>query len=185
VKIGIVLPQAQREDGSHPRYRELRDFAQRADSTGLDAIWVFDHLFFRFPDEPTAGIWEAWTTLAAVCEATQRVEVGSIVLCTEFRNPAVLAKMADTADEISGGRLILGLGAGWHEPEFEAFGIPTDHRYGRFEESLTIISGLSGTAASTSRAGSTPRATASSSRVARDRAARPSSSRRGDRRCSV
>ena len=77
--------------------------------------------------------------MAALAEATERVEIGSIVLCSPFRNPALLAKMADTLDEVSGGRLILGLGAGWHEPEFTAFGYPFDHLVDRFEEALKII----------------------------------------------
>jgi alkanesulfonate monooxygenase SsuD/methylene tetrahydromethanopterin reductase-like flavin-dependent oxidoreductase (luciferase family) len=73
---------------------------------------------------------------------SSRVEIGTLVVCTGFRNPALLAKMADTVDEISGGRLILGIGAGWHEPEYRAFGYPFDHRVGRFEEAVTIIHGL-------------------------------------------
>jgi alkanesulfonate monooxygenase SsuD/methylene tetrahydromethanopterin reductase-like flavin-dependent oxidoreductase (luciferase family) len=73
---------------------------------------------------------------------TERVEIGALVLCMGFRNPALLAKMADTADEISNGRVILGLGAGWHEPEYRAFGFPFDHRFQRFEEGLKIIHGL-------------------------------------------
>jgi alkanesulfonate monooxygenase SsuD/methylene tetrahydromethanopterin reductase-like flavin-dependent oxidoreductase (luciferase family) len=77
--------------------------------------------------------------MSAIAEATERVEIGSLVMCTAFRNPAVLAKMAVTLDDVSGGRLILGLGCGWHEPEFEAFGIPFDHRVDRFEEAVEII----------------------------------------------
>jgi alkanesulfonate monooxygenase SsuD/methylene tetrahydromethanopterin reductase-like flavin-dependent oxidoreductase (luciferase family) len=80
--------------------------------------------------------------LAALAAVTERVEVGTLVMCAGFRNPALLAKMADTVDEISGGRLILGLGAGWNEPEYRAFGYPFDHRVDRFEEALTIITGL-------------------------------------------
>ena len=80
--------------------------------------------------------------LSALAASTERVEIGPLVCCTSFRNPALLAKIADTVDEISGGRLILGLGAGWHEPEYHAFGYPFDHRVGRFEEALTIIRGL-------------------------------------------
>ena len=102
---------------------------------------MFDHLLFRFDGE-TTGIHECWTILAAIAEATSRVELGTIVLCTGFRNAALLAKMAATLDHISGGRLILGIGAGWHDPEFEAFGYPTDHKVGRFEESLSVITGL-------------------------------------------
>ena len=91
------------------------------------------------PGSRPEGAWEGWSLLAALAAATERVELGPLVTCTAFRNPALLAKMADTVDEISGGRLILGLGAGWHEPEFRAFGYPFDHRVGRFEEALQII----------------------------------------------
>lgn len=77
--------------------------------------------------------------LTALAASTSRVELGTTVLCAGFRSPALLAKMADTLDEVAGGRLILGLGAGWHEPEFDAFGMPFDHRVGRFEEALQII----------------------------------------------
>jgi alkanesulfonate monooxygenase SsuD/methylene tetrahydromethanopterin reductase-like flavin-dependent oxidoreductase (luciferase family) len=80
--------------------------------------------------------------LAALAEATQRVEIGTLVLCNSFRNPAILAKMATAADEVSGGRLILGVGAGWNEPEYQAFGLPFDHRVGRFEEALQILKPL-------------------------------------------
>ena len=125
--------------GRTASYAELREIAQAAEAAGLDSIWVYDHLLFRFPPEPTSGIYEAWSVLAALAADTARVEIGTIVLAMPFRNPAVLAKMAVTVDEISGGRLILGLGAGWHEPEFDAFGIPFDHRVGRFEEALHII----------------------------------------------
>ena len=89
-----------------------------------------------------AGPWEAWALLAALAAATSRIELGPLVACTAFHNPAVLAKRADTIDEISGGRFILGLGAGWNETEFRAFGIPFDHRIARFEEAFTIIRGL-------------------------------------------
>jgi len=80
--------------------------------------------------------------LAALAEATQRVEIGTLVTCNSFRNPAILAKMATTVDEVSHGRLILGVGAGWNEPEYQAFGLPFDHRVDRFEEALQIIKPL-------------------------------------------
>lgn len=128
-------------DGA-PSYADIREIAVRAETAGFDSIWVYDHLLFRYPDEPTQGIHEAWTVLAAIAEATQRVELGTLVMCTEFRNPALLAKMAATLDHISGGRLILGIGCGWHDPEYEAFGYPTDHKVGRFEDSLAIIRSL-------------------------------------------
>jgi alkanesulfonate monooxygenase SsuD/methylene tetrahydromethanopterin reductase-like flavin-dependent oxidoreductase (luciferase family) len=110
-----------------------------AEAAGLDSVWIYDHLLYRFPGKPPQGIWEGWTVMAALGEATERVELGALVLCTAFRNPAVLAKMATTLDEITGGRIILGLGAGWHEPEFSAFGLPFDHLVDRFGEALQII----------------------------------------------
>ena len=139
MKVGVVLPIAQ-EDGtpSTPSYGEVRAVAAAAEAGELDSIWVFDHLLFRDDDE-TTGIHECWTVLAALAEATSRVQLGSIVMCTSFRNAALLAKMAATLDHISDGRLILGIGCGWHDPEYEAFGYPTDHKVGRFEEALTII----------------------------------------------
>jgi alkanesulfonate monooxygenase SsuD/methylene tetrahydromethanopterin reductase-like flavin-dependent oxidoreductase (luciferase family) len=142
LKIGIALPIAETDEGSIHRYREIREIAVNAERAGFDSIWIFDHLLYRFPDKPQRGVWEAWTFLTALADATSRVELGTIVLCTAFRNPAVLAKMADALDEISDGRLILGLGAGWHQPEFEAFGIPFDHLASRFEDAIQIIGPL-------------------------------------------
>jgi probable F420-dependent oxidoreductase len=113
--------------------------ALRLEAAGLDSIWLYDHLLYRWPGRPTDGIWECWTLLSAFAEATRRVELGTLVLCVPFRNPALVAKMAATLDEISDGRLTLGLGAGWHKPEFDAFGIPFDHRASRFEEAISII----------------------------------------------
>jgi probable F420-dependent oxidoreductase len=140
MRVGVVMPIAE-EDATRitPSYAEIRAIARQAETAGFDSIWIYDHLLFRFPDQPAGGIWEAWTLLVALAEATERVDLGTIVLCAPFRNPAVLAKMADTLDEISGGRLILGLGAGWHQPEFDAFGVPFDHKVDRFEEALQII----------------------------------------------
>jgi alkanesulfonate monooxygenase SsuD/methylene tetrahydromethanopterin reductase-like flavin-dependent oxidoreductase (luciferase family) len=91
---------------------------------------------------PDEGIHESWTILAALAASTRRAELGQLVTCTSFRPPALLAKMATTADAVSGGRLILGLGAGWYDPEYTAFGYPTDHRAGRFEEAIAIIAPL-------------------------------------------
>ncbi len=144
MKIGIVLPIAEQEETkTPPRYPAIRAYARHAEALGFDSVWVYDHLLYRWPNDPdTHGIWESWTLLTALAEATERVELGTIVLCVPFRNPALLAKMAETLDEVSGGRLILGLGAGWHKPEFEAFGFPFDHLVSRFEEALQIIAPL-------------------------------------------
>jgi probable F420-dependent oxidoreductase len=140
VKIGVVVPLGGGAETGHVvRYAETRAFALQAEAAGFDSVWIFDHMLFRRPEQPTTGPWEAWTVLSALAEATTRVELGTLVLCTPLRNPAVLAKMAVTLDEVSDGRLILGLGTGWHQPEFEAFGVPFDHRVDRFEEVLEIM----------------------------------------------
>jgi probable F420-dependent oxidoreductase len=139
MKIGMVLPMNESDGTGASEWPRLRELAQLAEAGGIDSLWVYDHLIFRFPGEPDDGIHEAWTLLAAVAAVTERAELGTIVLGTGFRPPALLAKMAATLDEVAGGRLILGLGTGWHEPEYQAFGYPFDHRAGRFEESLQVI----------------------------------------------
>ncbi|HET7036744.1 MAG TPA: LLM class flavin-dependent oxidoreductase [Thermomicrobiaceae bacterium] len=141
-KIGVELQVNERGLDRVPRWAELKAMAQRAEEVGFDSVWVEDHLLYRTPDGSVEGVWEGWSLLAALAAVTERVELGSLVLCTGFRNPALLAKMAETVDEISDGRLILGLGAGWNQPEYEAFGYPYDHRVSRFEEALRIIHGL-------------------------------------------
>jgi alkanesulfonate monooxygenase SsuD/methylene tetrahydromethanopterin reductase-like flavin-dependent oxidoreductase (luciferase family) len=142
VKIGVTLPQAESDEGDTPRYRDIRTAALRAEREGFDSVWIMDHLLFEREGQPRRGVWEGLSIMAALAEATERVELGALVLCTAFRNPALLAKMADAIDEISGGRLILGLGAGWHEPEFRAFGYPFDHLASRFEEAVAIVAPL-------------------------------------------
>jgi probable F420-dependent oxidoreductase len=140
MKIGLVLVIAE-----HPQlrralsYQKTKGIAQQAEDAGFDSLWLYDHLLYRPEGKATIGIWESWTFLSALAEATQRVEIGTLVTCNSFRNPAMLAKMAITLDEVSQGRLILGLGAGWNKAEFEAFGIPFDYRVERFEEALQII----------------------------------------------
>lgn len=121
------------------RWREMRQMAQLAEQIGFDSLWVGDHLIYLPPDGDPKGPWEAWSVLAALAEATKRVELAPLVACTAFHNPAIIAKKAATIDEISDGRLILGLGAGWNLPDFQPFGFPFDHRVGRFEEAFTII----------------------------------------------
>jgi probable F420-dependent oxidoreductase len=143
MKIGLMVFLANdRKNNQKRSYESIRAIAQQAETDGFDSIWLPDHLLYRKPEEPTRGNWECWTMLAALAEATQRVEIGTLVLCNSFRHPAILAKMATAADEISGGRLILGIGAGWNEPEYQAFGLPFDHRVDRFEEALQILKPL-------------------------------------------
>lgn len=112
--------------------------AHTAEGVGFDSLWVGDHLLYRREDG-NVGPWEVWTSLAALAETTKRVEIGPLVASTSFHSPPMLAKLAATVDEISGGRLILGLGAGWNEPDYTAFGFPFDQRVSRFEEAFTII----------------------------------------------
>ena len=145
MKIGVILPHAEGdaslpgEPPVTPSWEAIRTIAERAEALDLDSVWVFDHLIFRGSEEPDSGLHEAWTILAATAASTKRVELGALVMCTSFRNPALLAKMAATLDDVSGGRLILGIGCGWHDPEYEAFGYPTDHKVGRFDEALSVI----------------------------------------------
>jgi alkanesulfonate monooxygenase SsuD/methylene tetrahydromethanopterin reductase-like flavin-dependent oxidoreductase (luciferase family) len=135
LKVGLQLPEVERV----APWRDLATMARTAEQAGFDSLWVGDHLLYRNPGEEPKGPWEAWSLLAALAAITERVELGPLVACTSFHNPAMLAKKADTIEEISGGRLILGLGAGWNEPEYAAYGFPFDHRVSRFEEAFTII----------------------------------------------
>ena len=132
------------DKGRHgtPRWGDVSRMARQAEEIGFDSVWIEDHLVFRHAGRPAQGVWEGWAVIAAVAAVTSRVEIGPLVSCMSFRNPAYLAKLADTVEEISGGRLILGIGAGWHEPEYRAFGFPFDHRVSRFEEGLRIVHGL-------------------------------------------
>jgi alkanesulfonate monooxygenase SsuD/methylene tetrahydromethanopterin reductase-like flavin-dependent oxidoreductase (luciferase family) len=135
LKIGVQLPEVERV----VRWPELREMAQLAEGIGLDSVWVGDHLLYRDDGNEPRGPWEAWSLLAALGTVTKTVEIGPLVAATSFHNPAMLAKKAATVDEISGGRLILGLGAGWNRPDYDAFGFPYDRRVSRFEEAFTII----------------------------------------------
>ena len=135
LSVGVQLPEVERE----VRWDEMRSMAVLAEEIGFDSIWVGDHLIYRPEDGPPRGPWEAWSLLAAIAASTNRVEIGPLVAATAFHSPAMLAKKAITVDEISGGRLVLGLGAGWNRAEFDAFGFPFDHRASRFEEAFHII----------------------------------------------
>jgi alkanesulfonate monooxygenase SsuD/methylene tetrahydromethanopterin reductase-like flavin-dependent oxidoreductase (luciferase family) len=143
--VGLLLmPTENSIQGTFPRWTEMLAAVRRAEELGFGTIWIPDHLIMDIP-RPGArpeGAWEAWSLVSALAAATERIGIGLLVSCTAFRNPGLLAKMADTVDEISGGRLILGLGAGWCELEFRTFGYPFDHRVSRFAEALEIVTGL-------------------------------------------
>lgn len=140
MKVGLELVLSENTwSGRAPHYAEVRRLALAAEAAGFDSLWLYDHLLYRADPYPAEGIWEGWTMLSALADATERIELGTLVSCGAFRNPALLAKMAVTLDEVSGGRLTLGLGAGWNDAEFAAFGMPLDHRVSRFEEALQII----------------------------------------------
>ena len=143
LKVGLLLPETERQmNGGTARWSDLREMAQLGEAIGVDSLWVTDHLIHRDPGEEPRGPWECWSLLSALAAVTEKPEIGTLVLCTAFRNPTLLAKMADTVEEISGGRLILGIGAGWNKPEYDAFGYPFDHRTDRFAEAIAIITGL-------------------------------------------
>jgi probable F420-dependent oxidoreductase len=113
--------------------------AQTGEVVGFDAVWISDHVGFGDPDGDWVGGWESWTLLAALASSTRRVALGTYVLAAPFRNPALLAKMAETLDEVSGGRAVLGIGAGWNEAEFTSYGVPFDDRFASFEDALRIV----------------------------------------------
>ncbi len=119
-------------------FQELIRMAQTAEQVGFDSVWLGDHLLYDLTVGPR-GPWEVWTSLAALAASTERVLLGPLVASAGFHEPTMLAKQAATVDGISGGRLILGLGAGWNEREYQAFGFPFDRRVSRFAEAFTII----------------------------------------------
>jgi probable F420-dependent oxidoreductase len=135
LEVGVQLPEVERG----VRWPEYLAIARAAEHAGFDSIWVGDHYLYRDDGRPERGPWEAWTLLAGLATVTDRVRLGPLVACLGFHEPAVLAKMAATVDEISGGRLVFGMGAGWNRTEFDAFGIPYDRRASRFEGSFEIV----------------------------------------------
>ncbi|CAN5758027.1 LLM class F420-dependent oxidoreductase [soil metagenome] len=143
LKVGLLTPTWEHpEAGSVTRWKDIRERVLLAEALGFDSMWMVDHFLWRNPPEETFGFWDGWSALSALADATSRVELGLLVACTSYRHPTLIARIADTIDEISDGRLILGIGAGWTETEFRALGAPYDHRASRFEEALTIIATL-------------------------------------------
>jgi alkanesulfonate monooxygenase SsuD/methylene tetrahydromethanopterin reductase-like flavin-dependent oxidoreductase (luciferase family) len=135
LEIGVQLPEVERE----VRWPEMLAIAKKAEECGFASVWVGDHMLYRGDGREERGPWDVWTLLAAIAASTARVKLGPLVASTAFHPPGLLARMAVTIDEVSGGRFVLGLGAGWNETEFRAFGIPFDHRVARFEEAFEIV----------------------------------------------
>jgi alkanesulfonate monooxygenase SsuD/methylene tetrahydromethanopterin reductase-like flavin-dependent oxidoreductase (luciferase family) len=135
LRVGIQLPEVERE----VRWPEYVAMARTAEAAGFDSIWVGDHYLYRGDGRPERGPWEAWSMLAGLAAVTDRVRLGPLVACLAFHPPAILAKTAATVQEIAGGRLVFGLGAGWNRTEFDAFGISFERRAARFEEAFGVI----------------------------------------------
>jgi len=138
IRFGVQAPQ------QHVTYQGLRETWKLIDSLGYDTAWVFDH-FFPILSDPSGPCYEGWTVLAALAAETSLVQVGTLVTGNMYRNPALLAKMGATLDHTSGGRLIMGLGAGWFELEHKAYDIPfgtTAERIHRVDEAAEIIKRL-------------------------------------------
>jgi probable F420-dependent oxidoreductase len=150
MRIGLAIPQYgfSLPSGSIT-FADTAAWAQRAEELGFDSVWLSDHFFYSFArygagDEPIEAM-EPLTTMAALSAVTQRVRLGVIVLCAPFRHPAMVAKAAATIDQISGGRVEVGIGAGWLQQEFEAFGYrfgSVGERFGALEDAVIITSGL-------------------------------------------
>lgn len=154
MKIGVLLPMWTGSlDGATATMRQALSYARHVEAVGLDSVWMTDHLYFEaYSDFRAVGIelpaewagimggqWECWTTTAAVAAQTSRIQVGTLVSNTGFRNPALLARMADTVDDLSEGRLVLGLGAGDFDSEHRAYGFEFARHVSRFENALQIV----------------------------------------------
>jgi probable F420-dependent oxidoreductase len=135
LRVGIQLPEVERE----VRWPEVVAIALAAEESGFDSVWLGDHLLYRGDGRPERGPWDVWTQLAGLAAVTSRVRLGPLVAATAFHAPGMLARAAASLDEISGGRFTLGIGAGWNETEFRAFGFPFDRRISRFRESFNVI----------------------------------------------
>lgn len=124
-----------------PHFSDVLEISTIAESIGIEGLWFADHFSFT-SDTDLRGSWDAWTLMAAVAARVPNVLIGPLVACTAYRNPGVIAKMTEMIQAISGGRFILGLGAGWHRPEYDQFGLRFEPRVSQFEEALQIVHGL-------------------------------------------
>jgi alkanesulfonate monooxygenase SsuD/methylene tetrahydromethanopterin reductase-like flavin-dependent oxidoreductase (luciferase family) len=144
LKVGLVMPDVEgMYDGRMVRWPDIAALARTAEDVGFDSLWLGDHFLYRFPGLGSWGVWESWSLMAALAASTERVELGTMVTVTPWRPPGLLAKIVDTVEEVSGGRVILGVGAGSHQAEFPAFGYDGwGDRISRFEEEIQILTTL-------------------------------------------
>jgi alkanesulfonate monooxygenase SsuD/methylene tetrahydromethanopterin reductase-like flavin-dependent oxidoreductase (luciferase family) len=141
--LGINIPNSERNHYyDTPMWSDMLEMSQAAADAGFEILWFDDH--FSFPEEGGShrGQWDTFTLMAAIAARVPDVQIGPMVACTAYRNPGVIAKMTEMIDEISGGRFILGLGAGWQHDEYKQFGLRFEPRVSQFEEALEIIHGL-------------------------------------------
>ena len=144
MSLGLVLPTWEQAIGNETSVAHFGDqvaIAKLAAEIGYDVVWLPDH-FITQEGQTVRGVWDCWTLAAGIAAAVPGMAIGTMVACTSFHNPGSIAKMAEMLSDITGGNFVLGLGPGWHEPEFTMFGFPYDHLVGRFEEALQIISPL-------------------------------------------
>ena len=141
LQLGLFLPSAETGPNGQQAlgFERILEITRQAEDAGFHSVWWPDHYFIQSGPGQRRGSFECWTLLTALAARTSRIKLGNLVLCNTFRHPAILAKQAASLQEISGGRVILGLGAGWHEPEYQALGLPFDHRVGRLEESAVAL----------------------------------------------
>jgi len=144
--FGVFMPQGWKMelsaiDGAAAKWQKSVDIAVRAEELGYDSIWVYDH-FHNVPRPAHEAVFECWTTIAAISQLTSTIRLGQMVGCNSYRQPSVLAKITSTVDVISGGRLDWGIGAGWYENEYRAYGFdfprPKD-RIGMLRETVEIV----------------------------------------------
>ena len=149
VVFGVFMPQGWKMelsgiDGAAEKWSTAVDIALRAEALGYDSIWLYDH-FHNVPRPAHEAVFECWTTIAAISQRTSRIRLGQMVGCNSYRNPALLAKITSTVDVISGGRLDWGIGAGWYENEYRAYGYefpkPKD-RIGMLRECVEIVQSM-------------------------------------------
>ncbi len=146
IRFGIMVPQGWRMDliaipDPVAKYEAMTRVAQEAERLGYDLVWLYDH-FHTVPEPRLETTFECWTSTAALARDTSTIRIGQLVTCNNYRNPALLAKMASTVDVLSHGRLDFGIGAGWYEEEFQAFGYPYPDgptRLKQLEEAVQII----------------------------------------------